>query len=807
MPASLAQPPVTPLKVAFYEDHKDNQPACVEVGWEDIVEMLSTVDETPCSPCPGKNCPAKYGKAWSPVDIEGTRASDHVKAVTVAVFDLDHVTEPILEEVLTQLAGYSFVIHSTHSHKPPADGCYRVVMPLSRPVPAAEWRATLKALVGLLDIPADPTCKDPSRLYFLPTRPAGSPSYVLVESGIPLDVDALPIAHATPAPPVDTTPQAVDMGALRACLASARTSRARAKDAVSVEAYTFLARVLDGTALAVSGSHVGDSNLPHGRDTTFNKVASLVAFTLPEGTPREAALELLRPSVAATDTEPEGVGHWLEIIASQYDRACARRAERDKIKAAADTSMVAKLRGIVTRRGTNESADNGRKPPPGEGDPGDLGEDAWQRELLFCADGKSLKAGGFNLFLILDNAADTKGHIRWNDFSKKIEINGGRFANLSPEVLDIEVGNWLQKEWGLNAPTKQIGDQILAVAFRSSFDPLMDYLRGLTWDGTSRAESFLMTYCGVSDTPHHRRIGRMWLVSAVARALEPGCKVDTVLILEGKQGIKKSSMFESLAGEWFCDTEVQLGDKDSKMLTASNWIIELSELESLRKSETTAQKAFLSRRTDKFRLPFGRAIMPCRRHCVFIGTTNQEGDYLTDRTGNRRYWPAWCDWINFRGIEADRDQLWAEAVSIFLAAEDCDACKATGEPHGCDVHRWWLTVAEQAEADVETEARMAQSPIEAEIRQWWDSTPSTRRPKETTTHEVAKTVLQFSLEKITRAVEMDIGYSLRAIGFVKGVKWRGGKAVNLYTATDDMLQAPTKPQRHLLSISTAKVKP
>jgi hypothetical protein len=160
----------------------------------------------------------------------------------------------------------------------------------------------------------------------------------------------------------------------------------------------------------------------------------------------------------------------------------------------------------------------------------------------------------------------------------------------------------------------------------------------LHWDGVERLDRWLSTYLGADDSDYSRAVGSRWLISAVARTFQPGAKADCCLILEGPQGIRKSTALRTIAGEYFTDELADLGSKDAAMQTRGVWIIELSELDSLSHAEVARIKAFMSRTTDRFRPPYGMRLVESPRQCVFAGTVNH-GTYLRDETGGRRFWP------------------------------------------------------------------------------------------------------------------------------------------------------------------------
>ena len=211
---------------------------------------------------------------------------------------------------------------------------------------------------------------------------------------------------------------------------------------------------------------------------------------------------------------------------------------------------------------------------------------------------------------------------------------------------------------------------IVTVAEQAGFHPVRDYLSTLEWDGQARVQYWLGAYLDATrySTAAHREyvslIGAMWMVAAVARVFEPGCKFDNVLILEGNQGIGKSTAMAILGGEYFLDTPFPLGEKDGYQALAGVWIAELSELDNFSSVESTRSKAFFSSSTDRYRPSYGRHVQAFPRQCVFVGTTNQH-EYLKDSTGNRRYWPVRVYGIDRAGLIADRDQLWAEALHLY----------------------------------------------------------------------------------------------------------------------------------------------
>jgi predicted P-loop ATPase len=217
---------------------------------------------------------------------------------------------------------------------------------------------------------------------------------------------------------------------------------------------------------------------------------------------------------------------------------------------------------------------------------------------------------------------------------------------------------------GVNVATTE--KAVEAVARDRSFHPVIDYLDGLKHDGKGRVGNWLSTYLGAAENTYHEHVGRAMMVGAVARIYRPGCKNDNMPIFEGLQGALKSTAIRTLFAPWFTDELADFGSKDSAMQMRGAWGIEVSELDAMSKSEVSRIKAFISRTTDRFRPPYGSRIIESPRSCVFWGSTNSDR-YLKDETGGRRFWPVKVGKIDIAGLEAVRDQLWAEAVILFDA--------------------------------------------------------------------------------------------------------------------------------------------
>lgn len=214
---------------------------------------------------------------------------------------------------------------------------------------------------------------------------------------------------------------------------------------------------------------------------------------------------------------------------------------------------------------------------------------------------------------------------------------------------------------------------IKTMALRNIVNPVADYLKRLQWDGKPRVERLFPAYFRTADEPYTRGVSRCFMIGAAKRALQPGCKFDTVPVLNGFTGKEKSTGIKVLFGaQWVVDSKLDLQRHDIAMLISGAWCVELPEMgKSMRANSIDDMKAFLSLSEDKFRAPYARAPEVRRRRNVFVGSVNI-GGYLRDFTGNRRFWPLDVSVdgpVRVDELRADRDQLWAEAVYLLKTTE------------------------------------------------------------------------------------------------------------------------------------------
>ena len=230
---------------------------------------------------------------------------------------------------------------------------------------------------------------------------------------------------------------------------------------------------------------------------------------------------------------------------------------------------------------------------------------------------------------------------------------------------------YLNHKFAFDPKSNLLDEGVLAASHFFKIHPVREFLSRLVWDGTPRVHNWLHKYAGVPDDIYSRDVSKKVLVQAVARIFNPGVKVDNVLVLEGAQGIGKSSLVSIIGGKWYADIVIDPHARDTVDAMRGKWIIEFSEMEVTRRADAQALKAFITRQSDRVRLAYGRRSIDYPRQCVFMGTINPDAsqEYFTDTTGNRRYWPVVCGNIKFHELERDREQLLAEAVSMYFKGE------------------------------------------------------------------------------------------------------------------------------------------
>jgi putative DNA primase/helicase len=372
-----------------------------------------------------------------------------------------------------------------------------------------------------------------------------------------------------------------------------------------------------------------------------------------------------------------------------------------------------------------------------------------------------------NASLILSSDPKWEGVLAYDEFAETVitqklppfrpcDLYKGQQAG---DWVDEDTGRtqaWLSDAWGLDVGQDVCLSAVKMAACRRRVHPVRDWLDSLRWDGKMRSASWLIDVMGCEDTPYVRAVGQAWLVSAVARVYNPGCKVDTVLVLEGKPGIFKSSVLRALVGEWFLEMSItDVANKDAMQTLRRKWIAEFPEIDGLSRTEQAHVKAYFSRQVDTYRASYGKGTRDYPRQTVFAATTNKE-QYLVDETGGsgRRMWPVRCHRGDLGLAGSLREQLWAEAKVRFEGGQE-----------------WHLRDPELRDLErSEQDARFRSDPWEQTIATWL-AKPSDLGDKTirgVSTADVMAGALGMDVAKRDHASASRVGAILRRIGWLPG---------------------------------------
>ncbi|MGL5964517.1 MAG: VapE domain-containing protein [Fusobacteriaceae bacterium] len=369
-------------------------------------------------------------------------------------------------------------------------------------------------------------------------------------------------------------------------------------------------------------------------------------------------------------------------------------------------------------------------------------EGEWSDELYRTPKG-AVKNTFANLCTILRRAPEY-ATLRFNEMAVVPEING---AQMTDAQLGL-VREAIERAYGFSPGADALSQAIVAVSSERSHHPVREYLGGLVWDRLARLDTVCERIIHAEATPINVTVVRAWFIAAVARAMKPGCKVDTALVFVGPQGCFKSTFFRVLAGRYFSDTAVDIESKDAMMQINGAWIYELGELDHVTsRAHAGRLKAFVTSQVDKYRPPFARAVLPQPRSNVIVGSTNED-QFLNDPTGDRRFH---CVRINGRvdiGVLAEeRDQLWAEAVVAYNAGE-----------------AWWLTQEAEAALRESSEAFRVVDPWEGAVSTWLDA-PKLDAAKAITSQRILVDVLGMRLQDVDQKASNRLAAIMRRLGW------------------------------------------
>lgn len=681
-------------------------------------------------------------------ELKGSRRTkDTVLARSAFTLDADYNVDDSVVQAI-ELLGYRAVIHTTWRSTPEAPR-YRIILPASRDMTAAEYRAAAQVLMRQLgEEHFDPAGALPEQYMFRPS--AKSPETWqkwVFDEGINVDVDAL----------------------------------------------------LEGVSLDLSHEanprvYKQDPKEIPGTVGAFNRAYSIQeaidAFELPydEVIPGELWTKRGSSSVAGVRLVAPGVVFSHHATDPAYNVACSA-FDLMRIHRFGELDRDVEPGTPVNRRPSQEAAlefASGLQPVLteliGQDFVDDLEVEDWLSRLEFNSRTGALKDNVKNWDLLRANWFPALG---FNEMTHQVEalesLPWRAPSNSDPAFTEVDLTNLclaVEREFKLRPSREYVRNIVDAAAARIRINPVRDYLSELTWDGTPRVETCLP---GAADTPYNRLVARKTMVAAVARIFEPGIKWDFTTIFYGSEGLGKTYWIDRMA-RGYSTTLGNISDKDTLLKLQKAWVAVADEGFSLRKADSDAMKEFLTRRVDTFRAPYGRAVADYPRHCVIWGTTN-DPIFLRRQEGNRRYLIVHTEErVDFDALDDGYiDQVWAEAVTLYQRGERLYLDEA--EEERARASRKEYTEEDPLEGLIEEYSSLpvprdwSKRSVEARLA-WLDAyaesfvEPGKGEVGDLCTVQVWTEVLRRPIGQHSRADLLNIGATLRAAGYVSlGTKW------------------------------------
>jgi predicted P-loop ATPase len=612
----------------------------------------------------------------------------------VLTLDLDNIPPGGTEDVLRRVEGLGcgYCVYSTRKHAPAAPRL-RVLLPLDRTATADEYEPLARKMAEIIGMElADPTTFDVARLMYWPSTCADS-EYIYTYTDKPmLSADGL---LGTYADWRDITAWPRHVGETSVVKLGMKQGDPLSKSG-TVGAFCRAYDVLGAMAAFLPGIYEPVDSMPGrytylGGSTTggavlYDEARFLFSHhaTDPCGGRLVNAFDLVRLHKFEGMDDEAAAGTPTNRLPS-YAAMCDL--------AVADPTVAALMAQERMEAAARDFAGDADDTPI----PLDAGE--WVKQLTINKQTGQIKATIDNVWLILENDPNLKGKFALNEFAGRGEVMGALPWEKSEKRRlwddnDNQGLYWyLEKYYQLTGNGK-IDSALSLHSVKHSFNEVRDYLGALVWDGTPRLDTLFIDYLGAtSDDQYTRTVTRKAFTAAVGRAMVPGCKYDTMVILSGPQGVGKSTLLDKMSRGWFNDSIRTFEGKEASELLQGVWIVEVGELDAFRRTDVARIKQFLSLRADRFRAAYGRHVKELPRCCVFFGTTNS-AEFLQDRTGNRRFWPVDVGQVAGRtkniwiDLDGELDQIWAEAVvrwrigePLFLDAEVEVAAKQVQESH------------------------------------------------------------------------------------------------------------------------------
>ena len=651
------------MKIAVGNSRMDKKWKNKDISWDDLCKTVSVTKRT--TETAEEYREMKKGLRDKIKDVggfvgghlrEGRRKNGYVLCRSVLTLDMDYGKPGVWDEIKAK-HDFKCCVYSTHKHTPD-NPRLRLLIPLSREISEEEYPAVARMTAKEIGIDLfDDTTYEACRLMYWPSTSMNGEFFYDVKEGVDLDPDEY-LGKYTDWRDASTWPVSSRQSEVIKRNVSEQADPLSKPGAVGAfcRAYTiedaietFLSDIYAPSAMSGRYDYIpADSSA--GVVVYDGKFAYSHHATDPVSGKLLNAFDLVRMHLfrdldekTAENTPPGKLPSFTAMT------ELALKDERVKTILAEDRMMQAKEEF-------------------GEGDD-------WQKALELDRNGRVKDTMG-NICTILRN--DPKlNTIVFNQFKDMIDVIGALpWPQVKPGWSDTDLACaklYFERTYGIWSPAK-FKDAILAVTSAERlYHPVKNYLSSLKWDGVPRIDTLLIEYLGANDSVYTRAVTRKTLVAAVARIFEPGIKFDSILVLIGAQGMGKSTFFSKLGKEWFSDS---LSISDMKDKTAPEklrgyWILELSELNGIKKVDVEIVKSFITRIDDKYRQAYGITVESHPRSCVIVGTTNSDGGFLRDITGNRRFWPVRVSGKGkHRPWELEEiDQIWAEAVEYYNNGE------------------------------------------------------------------------------------------------------------------------------------------
>lgn len=659
------------MKIAVGNSRMDKKWKNRDVSWEDLCQRVSSTIRT--TETVEEYRKLKKGAQDNIKDVggfvggqlrEGRRKNGMVLCRSMLTLDMDY-GEPGIWDEIDLLHDFRCCVYSTHKHTPEHPRL-RMIIPLARDITEEEYPAVARMVAKEIGIDLfDDTTYEACRLMYWPSTSANGEFFYKTKDGPLLDPDAYLTKYAdwhdaSTWPVSSRQSEAVRRSITQQAdplekpgIVGAFCRAYTIEEAIE----TFLSDVYEPSSMngrydyipadSAAGVVVYDGKFTYSHHATDPVCGKLLnAFDLV----RLHKFRELDENVGL-DTPPGK----LPSFKAMSDLALGD----DKVKAVFAGERIAQAAA-------------------------EFSDEDWQNGLELDKSGH-VKNTLRNLTLILENDPNLKGVV-FNQLLDGMEIKGevpwNHPSKFWRDADDAQLISYVDAHYGTFS-ARNYDIAVTKVADDRAYHPIREFIESLPeWDKVPRVDTLLVDYLGASDTAYVRAVTRKTLCAAISRVLRPGCKFDSMLVLNGPQGVGKSTLIAKLAGEWFSDS-LNLGDTKDK--TAAEklqgyWILEIGELAGLKKAEVETLRSFLSRQNDIYRAAFGKRATPHLRQCVFFGTTNAESGYLRDTTGNRRFWPVKTPGSgkkqSWNLTHEEILQIWAEALvyvrqgeKLYLSAE------------------------------------------------------------------------------------------------------------------------------------------